>query len=233
MTSRAPVNQIVKAKANAVRRHASEHDGSAAAQHPLVSLQRQVGNATIARTLAQREAPEDELLAKHDTDAGSSTSTIARLPEVGLEGGQISDDLSGRINSQRGGGSSLDPGTRSSMESAFGDRFDDVRIHTGSEADHLNRSISAKAFTTGTDIFFSDKASPSDSNLLAHELTHVVQQRGMDTSSGPMTVGPAGDSHEQAAEAAATTVSSGGSAAAQRASDELAREAAPEDDELM
>jgi Domain of unknown function (DUF4157) len=234
MTSRAPVNPIVKAKAGHIRRRSSERPGPpvATAAHPMVALQRQVGNATIARTLAQREGPdeEEEIMAKHDHDAGGP-STINAMPEVGMEGGQISDGLSSRIQSQRGGGSSLDSGTRASMESAFGDTFDDVRIHTGSEADSLNRSVSAKAFTTGTDIFFSDKASPSDSNLMAHELTHVVQQRGMDSSSGPMTVGPAGDSHEQAADSAAGEVTSGGSvASAQRAEDMIAREEMPEEE---
>jgi len=228
---------MVKAKTSPVRRRAADQPGAAVASrpHPLVKLQRQVGNATIARTLAQREMPEEEVLAKHDSDAGGSSSATATMPEVGMEGGQISDALSSRIQSQRGGGSTLDAGARSSMESAFGDQFDDVRIHTGSEADSLNRSVSAKAFTTGTDIFFSDQASPSDHNLLAHELTHVVQQRGMDSSSGsgPMTVGPAGDSHEQDADAAASAVVGGGEATAQRSWDMVAREALPEEEELM
>jgi hypothetical protein len=234
MTSRAPVNPIVKAKAGHIRRRDADRPGSAvsAATHPLVTLQRQVGNATIARTLAQREGmpEEEEVMAKHDHEA-SESSTINAMPEVGMEGGQISDGLSDRIQSQRGGGSGLDAGTRTSMESAFGENFDDVRVHTGSEADSLNRSVSAKAYTTGTDIFFSDKASPNDSNLLAHELTHVVQQRGMSSSGGPMTVGPAGDSHEQAADTAANAVTSGGSvASAQRAWDPIAREELPEEE---
>jgi hypothetical protein len=230
MTSRAPVDTVVKAKAGHIRRAADRsRTVDASSPHPLVSLQRQVGNATIARTLAQREEmPEEEVLAKHDHDHSLDRSV---MPEVGMEGGQISDALSNRIQSQRGGGSSLDSGTQKSMEAAFGDRFDDVRIHTGSEADSLNRSVSAKAFTTGTDIFFSEKASPQDSNLLAHELTHVVQQRGMSSSSGPMSVGPAGDSHEQAADAAASTVTSGGGvASAQRAWDQIAREELPEEE---
>jgi hypothetical protein len=123
------------------------------------------------------------------------------------------------------------------MESSFGTRFDDVRIHHDSESDTLNRSISAKAFTTGSDIFFSQNASPSDSQLLAHELTHVVQQRGM-SHSGPMTVGPANDSHEQAADGMASAVTSGAAASAQRELEEsspepIAREAAEEEEVQM
>ncbi|HEY7033315.1 MAG TPA: DUF4157 domain-containing protein [Thermomicrobiales bacterium] len=228
MTSRAPIEQIVKT--THVRRRATDATGPVAATgtHPLVKLQRQVGNATIARTLAQREAAEeDELMTKRDHDGATATA------EVGLEGGPISSDLSRQIESRRGGGSALDHATRSSMETAFGDRFDDVRVHTDDEADRLNRSVSAKAFTTGTDIFFSRSASPSDGNLLAHELAHVVQQRGSVSSGGPTTVGPANDSHEHAADAAASAIASGGSAAQRMVEtpDTIAREA-PEEEEL-
>src|SRR5215217_5600361 len=230
MTSKAPVDQMVKA--SHVRRRAADAAGPAeAGPHPLVKLQRQVGNATIARTLAQREeVPEDEIMAKHDHDGAQGMVA----PEVGLEGGQISHELSGQIESRRGGGGTLDDGTRTRMETAFGDRFDDVRVHTDDESDRLNRSVSAKAFTTGTDIFFSRNASPSDGNLLAHELAHVVQQRSSNSSGGPMTVGPANDGHEHAADAAASAVASGGSSVQRMVEgpEAIAREAVPEEDEL-
>jgi Domain of unknown function (DUF4157) len=68
------------------------------------------------------------------------------------------------------------------MEQAFGANFGSVRIHTDSQSDQLNRSINAQAFTTKSDIFFSkgkyDPGSRSGQELLAHELTHVVQQTG-------------------------------------------------------
>jgi hypothetical protein len=223
---------------SAVRRaqaHADTTRGGPEKQHNLVTLQRSIGNAQVSRLIAQREAkPEDDILAKHDIDRSSVDSG----PEVGLDGGPISDGLSSRINSKRGGGSSLDSGTLNRMEGAFGSRFDDVRIHTDTEADSLNRSVSARAFTTGSDIFFSSQASPSDSNLLAHELTHVVQQRAAPQASGPLTVGPAGDSHESAADAAAASVASGSPApSAQRQEDPalatIAREdAVPDEDDL-
>src|SRR5262249_16056441 len=66
--------------------------------------------------------------------------------------------------------------------------FSGVRIHTGAESHSLNRAVNAIAFTTGQDIFFRDGAyNPHDSGgreLLAHELTHVVQQGGATQSSG-------------------------------------------------
>jgi hypothetical protein len=222
----------------AVRRrdHSTQSTESAVPGHPLLKLQRQVGNAQIARLMAHREAmPEEEqLMAMHidrDADAGASI-----MPEVGMEGGQISDSLSQRIESKRGGGSALDSATRTSMESALGDKFDDVRIHQDHESDQLNRAISAKAFTTGTDIFLSQQASAGDSHLLAHELTHVVQQRGMSSSGGPMTVGAADSGHEHEASSMASAVTSGAaSAGVQRCGagqEEVAREAV-DDDELV
>jgi hypothetical protein len=222
----------------AVRRrdHSTQSTESAVSGHPLLKLQRQVGNAQIARLMAHREAvnPDDEqVMAMHiDRDADGASA----MPEVGMEGGQISDSLSQRIESKRGGGSGLDSATRTSMESALGDKFDDVRIHQDHESDQLNRAISAKAFTTGTDIFLSQQASAGDSHLLAHELTHVVQQRGMSPNSGPMTVGAADSSHEHEASSMASAVTSGSaSAGVQRCGagqEEVARESV-DDDELV
>jgi hypothetical protein len=165
---------------------------------------------------AQRAAPEEEdelLQASHDTAQRES------VPEVGVEGGPVSNGLASRIDSQRGSGSPLDHSTRSTMEGAFGTNFEQVRVHTDSESDALNRSISAKAFTTGTDIFMRQDSSPTDHNLLAHELTHVVQQQSMAGSGSGMTVGAAGDSYEQQADAVASAVTSG-QATPQRKADE-------------
>jgi Domain of unknown function (DUF4157)/DNA/RNA non-specific endonuclease len=77
-------------------------------------------------------------------------------------------------------GRPLDARTRGYMESRFGVNFSNVRIHTGDRAAHSARSIQARAYTVGTDIVFaSGKYAPettSGRRLLAHELTHVVQQ---------------------------------------------------------
>ena len=66
------------------------------------------------------------------------------------------------------------------MESRFGADFSGVRIHTGSGAEGLSASVSAQAFTHGNDIYFnSGKFSPgteAGGHLLAHELTHTIQQ---------------------------------------------------------
>ena len=130
--------------------------------------------------------------------------------EVGPEGGSLSPALSNRIADNRGSGAPLEPPVRRSMESAFGHNFADVRVHADGESDTLNRSVSARAFTLRSDIFLSREATgagPYGGNqLLAHELTHVVQQRSIDQS-GPLSVGPAGDEREQEADSVSAAVS--------------------------
>ncbi|GAA4316902.1 hypothetical protein GCM10023149_14200 [Mucilaginibacter gynuensis] len=94
----------------------------------------------------------------------------------------VSDAVSGRIRSSMGGGSQMADGTKSFMESRFGTSFSDVNIHNGEESTQLNRSLNAKAFTVGNNIYFNkgqyQPETDSGKHLLAHELTHVVQQKG-------------------------------------------------------
>ena len=94
----------------------------------------------------------------------------------------VSNDVEARINSARSGGQPLSETARESMEPAFGTDFSGVRVHTDSEANTLNQQLSARAFTTGQDVFFREgeysPGSDSGRKLLAHELAHVVQQNG-------------------------------------------------------
>jgi hypothetical protein len=100
---------------------------------------------------------------------------LGQTPEVAL-------DLEARINTSRSGGQPLPASTCAFFEPRFGYDFSHVRVHTDAEADMLNRALNARAFTTGPDIFFQPGAytpgSSSGWELLAHELTHVVQQTG-------------------------------------------------------
>jgi len=131
---------------------------------------------------------------------------LARQAEAGSGG---SMDVERSIEGARGGGQSLDTGVRSRLEPSYGADFSGVRVHTDARADSLNRSLSAKAFTTGQDIFFRQGAySPGTSGgreLLAHELTHVVQQNG-EKVQRKMTVSQPGDRHEVEADQMARSV---------------------------
>lgn len=89
-----------------------------------------------------------------------------------------------------GGGSSLDSSTRADMESRIGADFGDVRVHTDSAAADSAAAVGAHAYTVGSDVVLGRSVDPSSDAgrvTLAHELTHVVQQR-----SGPVDATPAG-----------------------------------------
>jgi hypothetical protein len=115
-----------------------------------------------------------------------------------------------------GGGRPLDPATQEHMETAFGQDFQDVRVHTGSEATASAQRLGAHAYTVGNDVVFSGDHDPGTSDgqrVLAHELAHVVQQRsgpvdGTDTGTGVKVSDP-GDRFERAAEDTAERVTSG------------------------
>ncbi|MEH2014449.1 eCIS core domain-containing protein [Nostoc sp.] len=104
---------------------------------------------------------------------------VQRMSDGGMAATQ---DLEASINQARGGGQPLAKNIREPMEQGFGADFSRVKVHTDTQADQLNRSIQAKAFTTGQDVFFRQGAyepgSRGGQELLAHELTHVVQQNG-------------------------------------------------------
>ncbi len=101
-------------------------------------------------------------------------------PVKAMAEGEFLSDLTSSINSARGRGQPLDKGLQKSIGQLMGADFSGVRVHTDTHSDHLNQSIQARAFTTGRDIFFKkgeyQPGSKQGQRLLAHELTHVVQQ---------------------------------------------------------
>ncbi len=105
-----------------------------------------------------------------------------------------SSAVEARVSHSRGGGSELPNDTRAFMESRFGVDFSQVRVHTGTDAAQMSQELNAQAFTVGRDIYFGNgKYNPQTSSgqqLLAHELTHVVQQ-GAALRAKPITVTPA------------------------------------------
>ncbi len=131
---------------------------------------------------------------------------IAREGAGILPDGTVHPEVQATIAQARGGGSALAGGARERFGAALGDPLGDVRVHTDAGADELARSVSARAFTTGSDVFFASgeyrPGSGEGDRLLAHELTHVVQQRGAPTS-GPLAVSEPGDAQETEAETVA------------------------------
>lgn len=139
------------------------------------------------------------------------TQTVARMRdgEGILGGGLVHPDVQAAIASASGGGQALDRGIAQHVGGALGDSFADVRVHFDDHAAALNRAVSARAFTVGGDIFFGAgeyrPGTAGGRELLAHELTHVVQQRGA-PQSGPLTVSQPGDALEREADTAARRV---------------------------
>jgi hypothetical protein len=194
VTCRAGDASCATAHASTINRATASHP--ARAERSLLQLQRQYGNRYVERVLS-----------------------LAR-EEVG-ESNPVAPDVERSIHQERGGGQALDAGVRRQMESAMGADFGGVRVHTGEKANSLNHSLSARAFTTGHDIFFREGAYQPGSSvgreLIAHELTHVVQQNGdgvrreMDGShpvavQRQMEVSHPGDPHEVEAEHMARAV---------------------------
>ncbi len=112
------------------------------------------------------ECEQEEKLQR--TSTGNSTSSV-------------SDSAGRSIASSRGNGAAMDRQTQSSMSSRFGVDLSGVNIHTDEESAGLNRELGAKAFTTGRDIYFNAgqyrPGTDDGMHLLAHELTHVIQQQ--------------------------------------------------------
>ena len=121
----------------------------------LLHLQRTAGNAGVVQMLADEQAQEPE------------------------QASPVHDVIG------KGGGTPLDESTRATMESSFGEDFGDVRLHTDARASASAEAVGANAYTVGNDVVFRsghfDASSPTGQRTIAHELTHVVQQR-----SGPV-----------------------------------------------
>lgn len=146
----------------------------------LAALQRSVGNATVLRML-QRAAS----LGAPASGRRSSVHDVLRTP-----------------------GRPLNSATRADMQARLGADFSDVRVHTGDAARRSAAEIGARAYTSGSHVVIGDGG--ADRHTLAHELTHVIQQRsgpvaGVDNGAG-LSVSDPSDRYEREAEATATKV---------------------------
>ena len=124
----------------------------------------------------QREAlPEEEEQEQVQTKSSQKQTAKDQSFDAG-------SNVESQLNNSKGGGSPLPDEVRSFMEARFRADLSQVRVHTGSEAVEMNKDLNAQAFTHGKDIYFgSGRYNPGSSegkHLLAHELTHVIQQTG-------------------------------------------------------
>ena len=158
-----------------------------------VQTKRESNSSLPSISRLQRQEDEEEMQAKR-LQRQEDEEEIQAKGEVGLEGSELDNDVEDKVQSAKSGGKPLDKTVRRSFENAFGTNFSGVKIHTGGQANTLNRNLNARAFTTGHDVFFRDgeynPTSNSGKELLAHELTHVVQQTGAPQSSKTISKKP-------------------------------------------
>ena len=173
-----------KRAANPARNNDASGEVQAAIANPhqasvqtMLEVQRLAGNAGVSKLLQR----EDE--------AGAARSPV--LDVVG-----------------QGGGSPLTGGLKDEMEGRLGADFSDVKVHTDGKASDSAKAVQANAYTVGSDVVVrSDRWSPSSDEgkkTIAHELTHVMQQRegpvdGTSQGNG-ISVSHPSDKFEQAAE---------------------------------
>ncbi|MDH7460660.1 DUF4157 domain-containing protein [Chitinophagaceae bacterium 26-R-25] len=121
----------------------------------------------IQRNAAESEKEKNKKLQTKSEAASTQTASSA---------------IESSLSSSKGGGNPLPEGTRTEMENSFGSDFSNVRVHNDSTAVQMSKDLSAQAFTHGNDIYFNsgkyDPKSTAGKHLLAHELTHTIQQGG-------------------------------------------------------
>ncbi|MDG9682943.1 DUF4157 domain-containing protein [Streptomyces sp. DH18] len=136
-------------------------------------LQRTAGNAAIGAMVQRSRAGAAEPAAEQAEQAEHT--------EQAEQAGQAEEQRSPVHDVVSSGGSPLDTDTRTDMERRMGADFSDVRVHHDSAAHESAKGVGAHAYTVGNNVVFQrdayDPGSPQGRTTLAHELTHVIQQR--------------------------------------------------------
>jgi len=134
------------------------------------------------KPIQKAEAEENnDVQTKHEEEEKNEHPPIMHKKKEG-NGSDKSSDISERIKKTKGKGQPMSEKTARQMEQAFGADFSNVTIHTDEQSASLNKDMHSVAFTNGSDIYFAEGQYNPDSSsgktLLAHELTHVIQQTG-------------------------------------------------------
>lgn len=198
--NRAALRRLAAAYPNVQRNLLGE---SVAAEPPRTHIAVSPASPQVSRACAHCEEEEKQTPVQRKENTAAQPTAPASVHEA--------------LNSP---GQPLDPATRAFMEPRFGSSFDQVRIHTGRQSADSARSIGASAYTVGRDIVFASghyaPNTPKGQRLLAHELTHVLQQGHAAPDAAPQQPPPAvqtklvvntpGDPFEQEADRVADRV---------------------------
>ncbi|WP_263352938.1 eCIS core domain-containing protein [Acidicapsa acidisoli] len=139
-----------------------------------------VSDVTLFRS-PRGASSDDGMGGTSESGTGSGWWAEVHRSAAGNQAPQVDAGLPGRLHSRLGRGIMLPAQVLSHMESGLGGNFANVRVHTDTQASSLSDDLGAHAFTYGRDIFFAtgqfQPSSPFGQRLLAHELTHVMQQQ--------------------------------------------------------
>jgi len=142
---------------------------------PEPRLMRQPEEENLIRTKPLIE--EITPLVRREVGKGEDEELIMTKPISG-KAPEVSDDLQARLNQSKADGQALPESVRVFFEPQFGVDFGDVRLHTDQQSQQTAARVHARAFTYGPHIWLGKGANEGDRRLMAHELTHVVQQSG-------------------------------------------------------
>lgn len=150
-------------------------------QHKLDKTQTASINTSSAKPLLQNKAEEENVQQKKEEEKqGKEEDKKIQKSTAGAVNPSDNSNLESNLNSSKGGGSPLSGKVKTEMESGIGADFSNVRIHNDANAVQMNKQLGAQAFATGNNIYFNEgKYNPNSKDgkhLLAHELTHTVQQ---------------------------------------------------------
>jgi len=169
------VDEAIRSSEAAMYTHDHDHDGDANLRPKSSRLEDSESALAMNAALSGR------------LDVAGSSGVLGLQRAAGNAGtaAMLEDERSPVHDVVGSGGTPLEPGLRADMEGRFGHDFGDVRIHNDGAAHDSAKSVNAQAYTVGSDIVFQrdkyDPASDAGRHMIAHELTHVVQQR-----SGPV-----------------------------------------------
>ncbi|WP_427159630.1 eCIS core domain-containing protein [Aliinostoc sp. HNIBRCY26] len=189
----APRPFIVQTQADTVTAQQKDASDIQVTEAPKLQMKLSFGESQVV----QRHQEEDEVQMKPDVQRHQEEDEVQMKPDIQRHqeedeaiqrqtnnsgSFQADGNLESRIRGNQSGGQPLDAGVRAFMEPRFGHSFAGVRVHTNSESVQMNQELHAQAFTNGQHIYFNEgkynPGSDSGKQLLAHELTHTIQQTG-------------------------------------------------------
>jgi peptidoglycan hydrolase-like protein with peptidoglycan-binding domain len=186
-----------------IQMQAEEEEEPVQAQEEEEAIQSQEEEEEMAQMQPEAEEEEPQAQAEEKPEdrafvAGQVAEEEEEPVQAKLNGQTpVNPQTESQLRNGAGSGNKMDTNTRHEMEKGFGADFGNVNIHTGTQAEQMSRELGAQAFTHGNDIYFNkgkyNPQSQEGKHLLAHELTHTIQQKGMIPAKLQMTIG---DGHD-------------------------------------